>query len=229
MMTATKPNGFKTALRYLIPLLVIPALVMIGAFLFSAERYLIISLGVAVLSLLLFYTGIEEKKIGSRRMVLTAIFTALSVVGRFIPVFKPVTALTVIAAVYLGAESGFLVGSLSALISNIYFGQGPWTPFQMLAWGLIGLFAGYLSAPLKKHRWALLCYGVLSGVFFSFVMDIWTVLWYNGGFSLELYLAALVSAIPYTVVYAVSNFIFLFFLAKPMGQKLERVKIKYGV
>ncbi|MBQ6152720.1 MAG: ECF transporter S component [Ruminococcus sp.] len=228
-MTATKPNGFKTALRYLIPLLVIPALVMIGAFLFSAERYLIISLGVAVLSLLLFYTGIEEKKIGSRRMVLTAIFTALSVVGRFIPVFKPVTALTVIAAVYLGAESGFLVGSLSALISNIYFGQGPWTPFQMLAWGLIGLFAGYLSAPLKKHRWALLCYGVLSGVFFSFVMDIWTVLWYNGGFSLELYLAALVSAIPYTVVYAVSNFIFLFFLAKPMGQKLERVKIKYGV
>ena len=229
MMTATKPNGFKTALRYLIPLLVIPALVMIGAFLFSAERYLIISLGVAVLSLLLFYTGIEEKKIGSRRMVLTAIFTALSVVGRFIPVFKPVTALTVIAAVYLGAESGFLVGSLSALISNIYFGQGTWTPFQMLAWGLIGLFAGYLSAPLKKHRWALLCYGVLSGVFFSFVMDIWTVLWYNGGFSLELYLAALVSAIPYTVVYAVSNFIFLFFLAKPMGQKLERVKIKYGV
>lgn len=228
-MTAIRTNPFKTAMRYLIPLVVIPALVMLGAFLFSAERYLIISLGVAILSLLLFYTGIEEKKIGSRRMVLTAVFTALSVAGRFIPVFKPVTALTVIAAVYLGAESGFLVGSLSALLSNIYFGQGPWTPFQMLAWGLIGLFAGYLSQPLKKHRWAMLLYGVLSGIFFSFVMDIWTVLWYNGSFSLELYLTALVSAIPYTVIYAVSNFVFLFFLSKPLGQKLERIKLKYGV
>ena len=228
-MTVIKNNSLRTTLRYMIPLLLIPALVAIGALVFSAERYLIISLGVAVLSLLLFYTGIEEKKIGSRRMVLTAIFVALTVVGRFIPVFKPVTALTVIAAVYLGAESGFLVGSLSALISNIYFGQGPWTPFQMLAWGLIGLFAGYLAQPLKKHRWALLLYGVLSGVFFSFIMDIWTVLWYNGSFSWELYLAALVSAIPYTVIYAVSNFVFLFFLARPMGQKLERIKVKYGV
>ena len=228
-MTVIKNSGLRTALKYAIPLAVIPALVLIGALVFSAERYLIISLGVAVLSLLLFYTGIEEKKIGSRRMVLTAIFTALTVAGRFIPVFKPVTALTVIAAVWLGAESGFLVGSLSALISNIYFGQGPWTPFQMLAWGLIGLFAGYLSQPLKNHRWALLLYGVLSGVFFSFIMDIWTVLWYNGSFKWELYLAALVSAIPYTVIYAVSNFVFLFFLARPMGQKLERIKIKYGV
>ena len=228
-MTADKNRRLRSALRYLIPLCFIPVLVLIGSFLFSAQRYLILSFGVAVLSLILFYVGIEEKKIGTRRMVLTAIFVALSVVGRFIPLLKPVTALTVIAAVFLGAESGFLTGSLAALISNIYFGQGPWTPFQMLAWGLIGLFAGYLSQPLKKHRLALLLYGVLSGVFFSFVMDIWTVLWYSGGFDLSLYLAALVSAIPHTVLYAVSNFFFLFFLFKPMGEKLERVKLKYGV
>ena len=228
-MIGERLPAFKTVMRYLIPLFLIPATVIAGAVFFSAQRYLIISFGVAVLSLLLFYSGIEEKKIGSRRMVLTAIFAALSVVGRFIPVFKPVTALTVIAAMYLGAESGFLIGSLSALISNIWFGQGPWTPFQMLAWGLIGLFAGYLSQPLRKRRWALLLYGVLSGVFFSVVMDVWTVLWYSGGFDLSLYLGALVSAIPFTVIYAASNFVFLFFLAKPMGQKLERVKIKYGV
>ena len=229
MMTATKPNGFKTALRYLIPLLVIPALVMIGAFLFSAERYLIISLGVAVLSLLLFYTGIEEKKIGSRRMVLTAIFTALSVVGRFIPVFKPVTALTVIAAVYLGAESGFLVGSLSALISNIYFGQGPWTPFQMLAWGLIGLFAGLLADPLRRNRVLLLVYGVVSGIFYSMTMDIWTVMWYGGGFDPQLYKSAIIAAIPHTTAYVVSNVVFLALMADPFGEKLDRLRVKYGV
>lgn len=216
-------------LRYLIPLLLIPLLVALGGTVFSAQRYLIVSLGVAVLALLLFAAGIEQRTIGSRRLVLTAVLTALSVIGRLIPVFKPVTAITVIAALYLGAEAGFTVGAMSALLSNIFFGQGPWTPFQMLAWGLIGLIAGYLHTPLLKYRAMLLTYGVVSGVAFSFIMDIWTVLWYNGSFSLELYGAALVSAIPHTVLYAVSNFVFLLLLAKPMGAKLARIKLKYGV
>ena len=228
-MIVIKSRPLRKALRLLIPLVIIPALVALGALVFERERYLIVSLGVAVLTLALFYTGFEEKNIGSRRMVITAVFVALSVAGRFIPFFKPVTALSVIAALYLGAESGFFVGSLSALVSNIWFGQGPWTPFQMLAWGLLGLFAGYLSEPLKRHRWLLLLYGILSGVLYSCVMDVWTVLWYNGTFDFSLYLAALISAIPYTVLYAVSNFIFLFFLSKPMGQKLQRIKVKYGV
>ena len=76
-------------------------------------------------------------------MVIAAVITALCVVGRFIPFFKPIAALTIIAAVYLGGETGFMVGAMAALMSNFYFGQGPWTPFQMLAWGMIGLIAGY--------------------------------------------------------------------------------------
>ncbi len=228
-MTVIRNRSLRTVLKYALPLILIPALVALGAVVFRKDRYLLVSLGVAVLSILLFYTSFEEKHIGSRRMVLTAILTALSVIGRFIPFFKPVTALTVIAALYLGAESGFLVGSLSAILSNIWFGQGPWTPFQMLSWGLIGLFAGYLSKLLLKHRSLLLIYGVLSGVLYSMVMDIWTVLWYQGYFDIAYYLAACVSALPYTILYAVSNFLFLFFLAEPMGRKLNRVKIKYGI
>ena len=154
---------------------------------------------------------------------------ALSIAGRFIPFFKPVTAITILTAIYLGGEAGFLVGSFSALLSNFYFGQGPWTAFQMLAWGLIGLFAGFLAKPLEKSKTALLVYGVLSGIAFSFIMDVWTVLWYNGSFNISLYLAALTTAIPHTVLYAVSNFIFLLLLSKPFGEKLNRIKIKYGV
>ena len=219
----------RTALRYGIPFLLIPSLVALGALVFEGQRYLIVSLGIAVLALLLFMTGFERKNIGSRRMVITAIMTALAVFGRFIPVFKPITAICVMTAVYLGAEAGFLCGSLSVLISNIFFGQGPWTPFQMLGFGLIGLIAGYLSRFLLRSRWLLILYGVLSGIAYSFFMDVWTVLWYSGGFDPGLYLTAIVSAIPFTALYAVSNAVFLLLLQKPVGAKLQRVKIKYGV
>lgn len=228
-MLTIKNTRLRTVLRYGIPFVLIPSLVALGAVAFEGQRYLIISLGIAVLALLLFMTGFERRNIGSRRMVITAIMTALAVFGRFIPVFKPITAICVMTAVYLGAEAGFLCGSLSVLISNIYFGQGPWTPFQMLGFGLIGLFAGYLSKPLTRCVAALLLYGAVSGVAYSFIMDIWTVLWYSGGFDGRLYLTAIVSAIPFTILYAVSNVAFLWLLRKPVGAKLRRIKIKYGV
>ena len=172
---------------------------------------------------------LEKKKTGTRRLIIVAIMTALSVVGRFIPIFKPVTALTVITAVYIGGEAGFLVGSLSALISNFWFGQGPWTPFQMFAWGMIGLVGGLLSKFLKKSHAALITYGVLAGIVYSFIMDFWALIWNNEIISFEAYLVSLVTAIPYTAVYAVSNMLFFALLAKPFGEKLERVKLKYGV
>ena len=223
----TIPNSrVRKALRVLIPFVLIPLVVWLGVEVFDAKRYIWISFCVAALSLLLFLSGYEKKSVGTRRMVIVAIMVALSVAGRFIPLFKPITAITVITAVYLGAESGFLVGSLSALISNFYFGQGPWTPFQMLAWGLIGLFAGLLQKPLKRSRVLLLIYGVLSGIAYSMLMDVWTV---GAVLDLDLYLAALVTALPHTLLYAVSNLIFLWLLAKPFGEKLERIRVKYGI
>ena len=219
----------RNLMRYGIPFVLIPALVALSAWVFAGQRYLIVSLGIAVLALLLFMTGFEHRNIGSRRMVITAIMTALAVFGRFIPLFKPITALCVITAVYLGAEAGFFCGSLSVLISNISFGQGPWTPFQMLGFGLIGLFAGYLSRVLLRSRVLMLLYGVLAGIGYSFLMDVWTVLWYAGGFEPKLYLTAIISAIPFTLLYTVSNILFLLLLQKPVGNKLSRIKKKYGV
>ena len=138
-------------------------------------------------------------------------------------------ALTIISALYLGGEAGFLTGALTALISNFYFGQGPWTPFQMMAWGLIGLFAGLLAAPLRQKKMLLLLYGLLAGIGYSMIMDVWTVLWYGQGFNGTLYLAALATALPHTVLYAASNVIYLALLARPFGEKLNRLRVKYGV
>lgn len=228
-MKVIRNGRVRTALRFIIPCIMIPLLVALGATVFSAKRHMIVSLGVAVLSVLLFFAGFEQKKTGSRRLVIVAVMTALCVAGRFIPLFKPIAALTIIAGIYLGAESGFLVGSLAAALSNFYFGQGPWTAFQMLGWGMIGFAAGLFGAILKKNRWLLLTCGVFSGIAFSFLMDVWTVMWYNGEFSWQLYTVSVAAALPHTLLYSISNFVFLWFLARPFGEKLERIRIKYGI
>lgn len=228
-MMVIKNKRIRDVMRYVIPCVLIPLLVALGATVFSAKRHLLISMGVAILAVLLFFAGFEQKKTGSRRLVIVSVLTALCIAGRFIPLFKPVTALTIIAGMCLGGEAGFLVGALAAVLSNFYFGQGPWTAFQMLGWGMIGFIAGLMGGLLKRHKAFLMIYGVLSGVIYSFVMDIWTVMWYDGGLNWQLYMASVVAALPHTALYSISNFAFLWFLAKPFGEKLERVRIKYGI
>ena len=227
-----KNARLRKVLGIIIPFAIAPAAVLLFAFGPGRRHYALASLLVAMMALVVFSCGFERRKTGTRRMVLVAVMTALSVMGRFIfsviPGFKPITAVVVITAMYVGGEAGFLTGVLSSLISNFYFGQGPWTPFQMLSWGLIGLFAGLLAEPLKKHRVLLSLYGIFAGAGFSIIMDVWTVMWYNGTFNPTLYTASLAAALPHTIMYGVSNVIFLNLLARPFGEKLKRIKIKYG-
>ena len=228
-MIVIRSKKLRDTLRIVLPFIVMPALVLLGAVVLREKQHLIVSLGMACMALLFFLTGFEKRKTGGRRMVIVSVMTALCIVGRFIPLFKPVTALTIITAMYLGGEAGFLVGALAAALSNFYFGQGPWTPFQMLAWGFIGLIAGWMADPLKAHRWLLLAYGVLAGAAYSLIMDVWNVLWYAGSLDWSLYAASVATALPHTILYAASNLAFLYFLARPFGEKMERVKLKYGV
>ena len=224
-----KNDLLRKILGFIIPFILIPCVIFIGVSLFDNKKYIFISFFIALLTVCLFITGFEKKKTGTRRLILVSIMIALSVVGRFIPFFKPVTALTIISAMYLGGESGFMVGSLSALLSNFSFGQGPWTPFQMLAWGLLGLVAGFLAKPLKANKVFLLIFGVISGIIFSIIMDVWMALSYSDSLNFQFFLSSFITAIPHTVLYSVSNFVFLLILSKPFGEKLERIKVKYGV
>lgn len=186
---------------------------------------------IAVCAVLLVF--FEKRKTSVHGLVLMAVMTAMSVAGRLIfapfPGFKPVTAIVVLTGMYLGCEAGFFCGTLTALVSNFYFGQGPWTPFQMLVWGLIGVLAGLWSGQLRRDKLVLMIYAVASGIAFSLIMDIYTTVWTVGGWSWSFYLIAIGSAAPYTMIYAVSNVVFLLALAKPVGRKVERVVKKYGV
>lgn len=214
-------------------LVLIPLVVVGGALLFQEKHYTWIALCVAVLSCLPLFICFDRKESTAKELITLAVLVAVSAAGRFafawVPGFKPVTAITVIAAMYLGREAGFVVGSLSAVVSNFYFGQGPWTPFQMFAWGFLGFLAGTLAEPLKRRKLWMILYGVLAGALFSAIMDVWSTLWADGSFNPSRYLAACISAVPFTIEYAVSNVLFLLLLAKPIGEKLERIKRKYGL
>ncbi len=222
----------KKILRAVILFLLIPLCILLGTVISGSRAYVWISICVALLSCVPFFLAFEKKS-ASGKMLILSVMVALSVLGRFafsvLPHFKPVTAIVVIAGMYLGAESGFLCGALSAVLSNIMFGQGPWTPFQMFSWGLIGLLAAFFSVSLKKSKLALAVFGVFSGIIFSLLMDGWTVIWAEGTFSASRYLAFVVSALPVTAIYAVSNVLFLLVLAVPIGGKLDRVIKKYGI
>lgn len=223
----------RKTLTVLLLAVLIPALVVLGTLVFRERLYTWLALLVAVISCIPLLYAFERRDSTAKELMVLSVLIALSVIGRIvfaaIPGFKPVTAVTVIVAISFGPEAGFVVGALSAVVSNLYFGHGPWTPFQMFAWGFIGLLAGFLKKPLRKSRVLLSVFGALVGILFSVTMDVWTVLWAEGGFSMKGYVAAITAALPLTAIYAFSNVVFLLLLAGPVGKKLERIKKKDGL
>ena len=217
----------------IMPLLLMPVLLFVSAVVLEEQYYAACSFLFALLTCVFVVASFDRHATNIRRIVIIAVMTTISVMSRFlfafVPGFKPMTAIIVLTGMYLGPQSGFFCGVFTALISNMYFGQGPWTPFQMLSFGLLGLLAGLLRRQLKTYKVLLVVYGILAGVFYSFVMDIWTVLWYNSGFDAALYLTALATAVPYTIAYSGSNVIFLLLLNRPFSRKMERIAYKIGM
>lgn len=226
----------KWFLSIFISVVTIPLVAIGGSLLFPGKATAWVILSVSVLSCLPFFLNYEFKKegrSGAREIAVLAVLIGLSSLGRFVfawlPGFKPLAAVAILAGIYLGRDAGFLVGSLSIVISNFYFGQGPWTGLQMFAFGILGFLAGILGKCLRGRRFWIALYGALSGVLFSFIMDVGSAVWMDGVLTLQRYLALCLSALPFTLIYVVSNVIFLFVLAKPVGAVLERLQHKYGV
>ena len=210
------------------------ALLAIVFFVSKGERYMLISILAAVLCCRPFFIRFERNDISEREIVMVAVMTALNIASRFLfaalPHFKPVTAIVIITGMHFGADAGFVTGAFTALISNFYYGQGPWTPFQMALWGFIGFAAGMINkkGSLEKNKILQIVFSALSGVIYSIALDIVTTL-ESGGFSLERYLLFILSSLPIMAAYAVSNVIFIIVLEKPIGKRLKRLKTKYGL
>ena len=138
----------RTRLAAALILLCIPATLYLGFFYLGNTAYYPIAFAVLLECMVPFFLVFEGRKPQARELVLVASLCALGVAGRaaffMLPQFKPVLALTIISGVALGGETGFLVGAMTMLASNVLFSQGPWTPFQMFAMGIIGFLAGVL-------------------------------------------------------------------------------------
>ena len=226
-MPLIKYKKLRELLNFAIPLIIMPISIIFMHYI--NLDYAIYIFIMFVLCDIYFISGYERKNIGVRRLIVCAIMISICIVGRFIPLFNPIACITILTAINLGAESGFLVGSMSILLSNFFYGQGPYTPFQMFAFGFIGFIAGHIGQILKNNYFALILYSIFSGILYSNIMDIWTVLWYNDTFDLSLYIKALYTAIPFTILYSTSNLFFILILNKPFSHKFDRIKLKYGI
>lgn len=228
----------------------------------NADQTALLSLVVVLASLGVFFATYEFSTPRLRDIMSTVVLAALAAAGRIlfapIPDFKPVSAIAIIAGVVLGRKSGFMVGALAALASNFFFGQGPWTPWQMYAWGLVGYGAGLLAAisakapkstdnsrlaecgeghsshkqPLiEQHVVIIYIYGFVSCLIYGFILNAWSILsFYHAQASgLAGILLVYATALPFDVTHGVATVVFLAALYAPWRRKLKRIKSKYGM
>ncbi len=231
-----QPLSRRTWVSLLLVAVAAPLTVLAGYFLFADRRYFFISLLLVFETMLPFALVFEGRKPQARELVLIAVLCALAVGGRMIffmlPGFKPVLALVILAGVAFGGETGFLVGAVTMFVSNMFFGQGPWTPWQMFTTGLIGLLAGILFCRglLQRSRLSLTIFGALATVvIYGGIMNPATVLMYQNNPTWQMVLAAYITGFPMDLVHGAATAFFLWFLTDPMLEKFDRIKSKYGL
>nr|WP_294524393.1 ECF transporter S component [uncultured Blautia sp.] len=228
--------GRRTWFALVLMLLVVPALLYLSVRIFHGKKYMISSLIVVFAAMLPFFMMFEGRKPKAREIMVIAVLAALGVAGRaaffMVPSFKPVAAFVILTGISFGGEAGFLVGCLIMLISNMFMGQGPWTPWQMFSFGIIGFLAGilYKKGILKARKIDLCIYGFLSVVLiYGGIMNPASILMAYGYITKESLIAFYISGIPVDLVHAASTVIFLCILSRPLLTKLERIKVKYGL
>ena len=228
--------GRRTWFALVLMLLIVPALLYLSVRIFHGKKYMISSLIVVFAAMLPFFMVFEGRKPKAREIMVIAVLAALGVSGRaaffMVPSFKPVAAFVILTGISFGGEAGFLVGCLIMLISNMFMGQGPWTPWQMFSFGIIGFFAGilYKKGILKARKADLCIYGFLSVVLiYGGIMNPASILMAYGHITKESLLAFYISGLPVDLVHAASTVVFLCIMSRPLLTKLERIKVKYGL
>jgi len=137
---------------------------------------------VLVLALLAVGVAVADARlVSAHQLALVATLAAVATASRLLfaalPNVKPVTFLVLVSGVALGPSAGFMVGATTALVSNLFFGQGPWTPWQMLAWGAVGVLGGLLGRGGRvPGRWELVAVGALAAVAFDWFVSLWMFL-----------------------------------------------------
>lgn len=205
---------------------------------FGDRVYLIVSVVLIILAIVLFVRSFEKKKPGTKDVVLISVMISLAVVGRLvffmIPQFKPCAAIIIITGIMLGKQAGFLSGILTAFISDFFFGMGPWTVWQMIAFGLIGLMSAIIFNEDRIEKMGgfaklILCvYGFLvTFVVYGLIMDTATVFMITDKPKVATFIATYLAGIVFNLIHGGSTFIFLYLMANPLSKKIKRILVKY--
>lgn len=217
-------------------LVTIPLTVFIGFYYLGDRKYYFISLLIILETMLPFVMIFESRKPQARELIIISVLCAIGVAGRaaffMLPQFKPVVAIVIIAGVAFGGEAGFLVGAVTAFVSNMFFGQGPWTPWQMFAFGIIGFLAGVLfrKGLLRRGRVALCIFGgFVTFLIYGGIMNPATVFMFQAKPTVEMFYLTYLQGIPFDLVHAAATVFFLWIISQPMLEKLDRIKVKYGL
>ena len=218
----------------LIFLLAIPATLFLGSKM-SGKWYYLTSTMIIIELLIPFFMTFEGRKPQARELVVIAVMCALAVAARVaipIPNFKAIYGIIMIAGIAFGPQSGFLVGAVSALSSNFFLSQGPYTPWQMMAYGAGGMLAGFLFQKGRLPRKPVLMgiVGFLGIVFFvGPLLDTCTVFLAPISMNLKSIMAIYASGFTVNISQGISTFLVMFLLGRPLLEKLDRVKVKYGM
>ncbi len=214
-------------------LLSVPA-VMVACVLGDVHATAGMTILVATLSVLLMLASFEASRPLMRQLMPTVVLAAVAAAGRllFSPFadLKPVSAICIVAGASLGRRSGFATGALAALASNFFFGQGPWTPWQMYAWGLVGYLAGALSeAGAFERPWTVYVWGFVSGLLYGGILNGWHVLGFVKPITWQTALAAFAAGFPLDVTHGVATVVFLIAFWGPWRRSIARVVRKYDL
>ena len=225
----------RRALRLIEPvvLVALPVAMMLWAWLDLPNAAIVTSV-FAFVALVPFFISFESGSRRARNIMPVIVMTALAVAGRLIfapvPAVKPVYAIVIMAGLCFGREEGFITGSLTMLVSNIFFGQGPWTPWQMFSMGLIGYLAGALgSRGLLKRRWSIGIFGFVMVFLYGFILDTWTLIGFVSDINPASMLATYGAGAATNLAAAIATVVFLIPIALSWPRMFRRIKEKYQI
>ncbi len=205
--------------------LVAVALVLLVAALVVHDGALATALG-AIALVVAGVAWFEAGTDSTRELAVVATVAAAAAAGRVlfaaVPGVQPVTVIAIVAGASLGLRAGVATGALAAFVSNLFLGQGIWTPQQMLGWGACGA-AGALLGPALRNRWALAGLSAVLGFAFSASMDVW--LWWGfAPHTLPSLVAVLGRGLWFDTSHAAGNVV----IALAAGPELRRMLDRYG-
>lgn len=218
--------------RKSVSLLTLAVAVLVLMVIFASKNYLLFSFGFLILTLGIYFWRFEKSQHNSREIVFIAIICALAVVGRIIfaalPAVKPELFILIMGAIVSGPETGFLMGTIIALTSNMYFGQGVWTPWQMFGLGVIGLISG-LMMNKDVPTWLLVVLGFASGFILGWIMDIYYIIGFVNPITFKSILTSILASFYFDFVHALFTAVLLLFVGKRWIKLFNNYKTKYDL